>query len=496
MTFNFENSYENLPPAFYEKVHPFKAPKPSWVAFNSELAKNLGLNISPDSGLSELLKVMGGSQTPKGASLIAMAYAGHQFGHFVPQLGDGRALLLGEVIDPKMRRWDLQLKGSGQTPFSRRGDGRSALGPVVREYILSEAMHALGIPSTRALAAIKTGEIVERERPQPGGIFLRVASSHIRIGTFEYFAAREDFKNLKMLADYTISRHYPNALSEENPYLSLLDAVIKIQARLVASWLHIGFIHGVMNTDNTSISGETIDYGPCAFMNHYDPDTVFSSIDHRGRYRFIAQPQIAQWNLACLGQALLPLIKEKLAELKGLKVNAVKTEETSIQAIQEKLGSFIEIFESHWYEGMRKKLGLEKKGNSLDATKNLIFALLKTLHENKYDYTNAFQKLNHLADNDSEAFPDIELDPEWVKTWLSHLHSSSIVEMKRVNPVYIPRNHQVENAIQKAVENSDYSQMKTLMEVLSKPFNKRDAFKEYALPPANTTTPYKTFCGT
>ncbi len=376
---SFSNTYARLPERFFARLNPTPVARPRLIKFNDSLASELRIDTR---GLDSerLAAIFSGNETPLGAEPIAMAYAGHQFGGFVPQLGDGRAILLGEVLDREGERRDIQLKGSGPTPFSRRGDGRAVLGPVLREYLVSEAMHALGIPTTRALAAVLTGEPVYRDRQLPGAVFTRVASSHVRVGTFEYFAARGDVDAVKRLADYVIDRHYPDAKDAERPYLALLQGVVERQARLVARWMNVGFIHGVMNTDNTAVSGETIDYGPCAFMDAYDPATVFSAIDQFGRYAFANQPGIAQWNLVRLAETLLPILEpdpERAGELAGAAIAA-----------------FSERFEAYWLAGMRDKLGLS---DPEDGDLELVRALLAAMRENGADFTLTFRRLCDAA---------------------------------------------------------------------------------------------------
>jgi uncharacterized protein YdiU (UPF0061 family) len=420
-----------------------------------------------------------------------MAYAGHQFGHFVPQLGDGRAILLGEVIDADGVRRDIQLKGSGPTPFSRRGDGRAALGPVLREYIVSEAMAALGIPSTRSLAAVITGENVMRETPLPGAVLTRVASSHIRVGTFQYFAARSDTEGVRRLADHVIARHYPQVAGAERPYLALLSAVIARQAELVARWLLVGFIHGVMNTDNTSVSGETIDYGPCAFMDHYDPATVFSSIDEQGRYAYANQPRIALWNLTRLAECLLPLLSDD--------------KDKAIEEAQAALGEFAETFASAYQAGLRKKIGLF---TMRDGDEALVQDLLDAMAKNRADFTLTFRRLSDAAGDpagDAEVrslFADPAAYDEWAVRWRQRTSDEpqSPIErraaMRSVNPAFIPRNHRVEAVIEAAVNRDDFEPFETLLTVLSKPYQDQPDFAGYADPPEPHQRVLQTFCGT
>ena len=465
-------------------------PRRVWCELNAGLAASLGLD--PEELASpEGVEVLAGNRVPEGASPIALAYAGHQFGHFVPQLGDGRAILLGEIVGRDGLRRDIQLKGSGRTPFSRGADGRAALGPVLREYIISEAMAALGVPTTRALAAVTTGQPVLRETALPGAVLTRVAASHIRVGTFQYIAARGDTEALRQLADYVIARHYPEAATAEQPYRALLDAVVARQADLVARWLLIGFIHGVMNTDNTSISGETIDYGPCAFMDAYDPATVFSSIDHLGRYAYGNQPNIAQWNLARLAETLLPLLAEDEAK--------------ALAAAEESLGSFAAIFHAAYLGGLRRKLGLaaEHEGDA-----ELAQDLLTRMAESHADFTLSFRLLCAAsADTEGDAavralFADGCAYDAWAARWRRRMTEDTMdpdarsSAMRAVNPAYIPRNHLVEAALDAAVSRQDFAPFEQLLEVLSRPFEERPGYERYAAPPAPEERVQQTFCGT
>jgi uncharacterized protein YdiU (UPF0061 family) len=420
---------------------------------------------------------------------LAQVYAGYQFGGFVPQLGDGRALLLGEVIDRHGRRRDIQLKGSGPTPFSRAGDGRAALGPVLREYLIGEAMHALGIPTTRALAAVVTGEPVFRETALPGAVLTRVATSHIRVGTFEFFAARGEQAKVGRLADYVIARHYPELKEDANPYLGLLERVRDKQAALIARWMHVGFIHGVMNTDNMAISGETIDYGPCAFMDHYDPATVFSSIDTRGRYAYANQPRIAHWNLARFAETLLSLI-----DADGNRAIARATEVVN---------AFAQQYEGQWLKGMRAKLGLV---NEEEADLNLATGFLAAMEGEKVDYTLAFRYLADAALGREEPLRALFADPSaydlWSGHWRTRLAREAVMPldraqaMRRANPAFIPRNHRVEEALSAAVERADYAPFETLLNVLSRPFDDQPEFAAFGEPPPEGRGDYRTFCGT
>ena len=493
MIINFDNTYAEQLNSFYSDCKATLAPEPGIIKINNELASQLGIDLKYLSE-AEQTDLFSGNQLPEGAAPLAQAYAGHQFGNFVPQLGDGRALLLGEVVDKQGARFDIQLKGSGRTPYSRGGDGKSALGPVLREYIMSEAMHALGIPTTRALAAVTTGETVMRTEPLPGGVFTRVASSHLRIGTFQYFAARQEEENIKKLADYAIARHYPELMDAENPYLSFLSAVSDAQASLVAQWMCVGFIHGVMNTDNMTISGETIDYGPCAFMDYYAPETVFSSIDRQGRYAYHNQPSIAQWNLARLAEAILPLFGEDT--------------ERSITQATDILEAFPERYTQYWLAGMRKKLGLnsEEKTEEQDELA-LANELLAAMHGQEVDYTLLFWHLSDILEGKetraNALFNDATDFTAWVTRWKDRLRrcdltlSDSIALMKQTNPIYIPRNHKVEEALEAAVHHADYSKFETLLATLATPFYAQEGKEDYNQPaPKEFGQTYKTFCGT
>jgi serine/tyrosine/threonine adenylyltransferase len=488
--FPFEHTYAALPANFFARVAPTPVAAPRLIQLNRALAVDLGLD--PDLlSTPEGAEILAGKRVPEGADPIAMAYAGHQFGHFVPQLGDGRAILLGEVIDRDGVRRDIQLKGSGPTPFSRRGDGRAALGPVLREYIVSEAMFKLGIPTTRSLAAVMSGENVMRETVLPGAVLTRIASSHIRVGTFQFFAARGDTDGVRRLADHVIGRHYPDLAQAERPYHALLDAVIARQADLVARWLLIGFIHGVMNTDNTSISGETIDYGPCAFMDEYNPATVFSSIDEMGRYAYANQPRIALWNLTRLAECLLPLFSDD--------------KDKAIEQAQFALGAFAEKFTAAYQAGLRRKVGLF---TAREADEALAQDLLDAMAKNHADFTLIFRRLSDVALDpaDSEPVRELFVDPTafdpWMARWrqriaeepqsASERHSA----MRSVNPAFIPRNHRVEAVIQAAVANDDFAPFEELLTVLSKPYDDQPEFAAYADPPEPDQRVHQTFCGT
>jgi serine/tyrosine/threonine adenylyltransferase len=488
--FPFDNTYARLPERFFAHVAPTSVTAPRLIRLNRDLA--LQLRLDPDRLASpDGLELLCGNKVPDAAEPIAMAYAGHQFGHFVPQLGDGRAILLGEVVDRDGIRRDIQLKGSGPTPFSRRGDGRAALGPVLREYLLCEAMAALGLPSTRALAAVLTGEKVIRETLLPGAVLTRVASSHVRVGTFQFFAARQDVEGLRLLADYVIARHYPQAANGSRPYRAFMDLIISAQAELIAHWLHVGFIHGVMNTDNMSIAGETIDYGPCAFMDAYDPATVFSSIDQHGRYAYGNQPSMGLWNLTRLAESLLPLLSED--------------EKTAVAEANEALGTFSGRFEAAYHEGLRRKLGLMTEREE-DLT--LAGDLLEAMAENQADFTLTFRRLSAAAagPEGDEAVRNLFINPlaydAWAARWRERLSlepqddTGRQAAMRAVNPAYIPRNHRIEAVIQAAVERDDFAPFEELLAVLSRPYEDQPSLARYAEPPEPHERVHRTFCGT
>ncbi|PLS05820.1 protein adenylyltransferase SelO [Neobacillus cucumis] len=480
---NFDNSYSRLPESFFTSQNPKPVTSPNLVVLNEPLAVFLGLN--PETLQSEEgTAVFAGNKIPEGAEPLAEAYAGHQFGHFT-MLGDGRAILLGEQITPQGERVDVQLKGSGRTPYSRGGDGRAALGPMLREYIISEAMHALGIPTTRSLAVVTTGETIIRETLLPGAILTRVAASHIRVGTFQYAAGKGNIEDLKALADYTIQRHYPILIEEsEKPYLSLLQEVIKRQAALIAKWQLVGFIHGVMNTDNMTISGETIDYGPCAFMDVYDPATVFSSIDREGRYAYANQPYIGGWNLARFAETLLPLLHDN--------------QEQAVQIAQEEISKFIKLYQTNWLAGMRAKLGIF---NEEEQDESLFEELFNLMHNGQADYTNTFRALT-FAQYDDIKFLGTPEFLQWKERWQARLGRQKETEeesnqlMRTSNPAVIPRNHRVEEALEAAVTQGDYSVMNKLLQVLSNPYAHNPGQEEYCTLPESSTRPYQTFCGT
>ncbi|CAM4079645.1 protein adenylyltransferase SelO [Bacillus manliponensis] len=478
---NFDNSYARLPKGFFSNVNPASVPSPKLVILNHKLAASLCLNEQALQS-EEGIQIFAGNKIPKGADPLAQAYAGHQFGHF-NMLGDGRAILLGEHTSTKVERVDIQLKGAGRTPYSRGGDGRAALGPMLREYIMSEAMHALHIPTTRSLAVVTTGDSIFRETELPGAVLTRIAASHIRVGTFQFVSNWGTVDNLHTLADYTIQRHFPEIENSENKYLILIEEVIKRQAELIAKWQLVGFIHGVMNTDNMTISGETIDYGPCAFMDTYDPATVFSSIDRQGRYAYGNQPYIAGWNLARFAESLLPLLHED--------------EKQAVELAQEKISEFPELYRNHWLKGMRGKLGLF---NNEDKDEELIHNLLNMMEKYKVDYTNTFRALTLNMLEDEELYKKEEFT-KWYELWQERLgrQSQSKVSvqqlMKNSNPAIIPRNHRVEKALEAAVERGDYKVMGRLLQALSNPYTYSTEFEEYTKI-STSTTPYQTFCGT
>jgi len=504
---DFDNTYARLPQAFFSFVYPTPVRSPKLAVLNHDLARSLGLDPEALSG-RDGAEIFAGNSMPEGAQPLAQAYAGHQFGYFT-MLGDGRAILLGEQVTPSGRRYDLQLKGAGRTPYSRGGDGRAVLGPMLREYIISEAMHALGIPTTRSLAVVTTGEPVYRETAKPGAVLARVAASHIRVGTFEYAARWCTFEELKILADYTIDRHFPDPGGPDNTadtgvaeladhsggrhqpgfvpvnrYHRLLKEVVRRHAELVAKWQAVGFIHGVMNTDNVALSGETIDYGPCAFMDTYDPDTVFSSIDIHGRYAYGRQPGIAAWNLARLAEAMLPLLHED--------------GNRAVELAQEAVSEFGELFRTAWLRGMRSKLGLFDEEPQ---DEDLINSLLGIMHRNRADFTNTFRALTYGEDLDIAMFGTDEFR-RWKERWQERLgrqkrpESSAFRLMRDSNPVIIPRNHRVEEALEAAEKNGDYSIMEKLVRALSRPYEKTPDKDHYTSPPPPSACRYRTFCGT
>lgn len=488
----FDTSYGRLPERFFVMMEPVIAKEPKLVFLNEALGTELGLDVDA-LDKEYAARVFTGAEAPSEGGLLAMTYSGHQFGQFNPQMGDGRAALLGEVIDTKGQRRDIQLKGAGRTAFSKGGDGKAALGPVMREYIISEAMHALGVPTTRSLAVASTGEYVYRDVVLPGAVLTRVAASHLRIGTFQFFAARGDIEGLKTLADYAIERHYPDIKTVANPYLGLLEKVISEQASLIAKWLSIGFIHGVMNTDNMTISGETIDYGPCAFMDHYDHNKVFSSIDRQGRYAFGAQPAIGQWNLSRLAEALLPLMHED--------------EDQAIEMAKAALDQYGTLFMASWTQEMAPKFGIIPSKDQ-ETDREIIRQFLSLLQKHSADFTNSFQLLTAALMNEDglkklkATFEKDESFDTWFDQWKTWIGSSAddisaaCKIMAHANPMYIPRNHLVEEAIEVATSKGDFSFMKKLLEAIGTPFEKKAGFERYELPPKPEEEVHQTFCGT
>ncbi|MER2077133.1 protein adenylyltransferase SelO [Psychrobacillus psychrotolerans] len=479
---NLENTYTELPELLYTAINVNPVSNPKLVILNDAVATSLGLNLKELEN-THGVEVLAGNKVIEGGIPLAQAYAGHQFGNFT-MLGDGRALLLGEQITPSGELVDVQLKGSGRTPYSRGGDGRAGLGPMLREYIISESMHALGIPTTRSLSVVTTGESIMRETVQPGAVMTRIAASHLRVGTFQFAAKWGTFEDLKALADYAIERHYPILLANENRYLAFLKEVIERQAALIAKWQLVGFIHGVMNTDNMTISGETIDYGPCAFMDIYNQKTVFSSIDRQGRYAYENQPNIAAWNLARLAESLLPLIHEDPDE--------------AVQQAQEAMAAYPVTYENYWLTGMGNKLGIfniEKEDISL------IENLLELMEKYEVDYTNTFRLLTLDKVEETELFGKNGFE-QWYEKWKTRLENQQVSEefikqlMQKSNPVVIPRNHRVEEALDAAVNNEDYSVLNNLLSVISHPYDYKADYMDYTTLPPDTSGPYKTFCGT
>jgi serine/tyrosine/threonine adenylyltransferase len=488
--FPFDNTYARLPERFFARVPPTPVKAPRLIRVNAPLAARLGLDADLLAG-EEGVEVLAGNRVAGTADPVATAYAGHQFGSFVPQLGDGRAILLGELIDRDGVRRDVQLKGAGRTPYSRGGDGRAALGPVLREYVVSEAMAALGIPTTRALAAVTTGEVVIRETVLPGAVLTRVASSHIRVGTFQFFAARGDVEGVRLLADHVIARHYPEAGRAGRPHRALLDAVIRAQAELIARWMLVGFIHGVMNTDNMSVAGETIDYGPCAFMDAYDPGAVFSAIDRWGRYAYSNQPAIGEWNLSRLAECLLPLLSDDT--------------DAAVAEAEQALDAYQPIFERAFLAGLRQKLGLltEREGDA-----ELGRDLLQAMATQGADFTLTFRRLGDAASGPEDCagarglFANPSAYDEWAARWRQRLGQEPTdaatrrAAMGAANPAFIPRNHRVEAVIRAAVDEGDFAPFHELVAVLANPFEEQPAFARYADPPAEEERVLQTFCGT
>ncbi len=488
---SLDNSYLQLPSACYAHVEPTPVAQPRLLRLNRPLARHLGLD--PEALASPAgVDILAGNRVPDGASPLALAYAGHQFGNWVPSLGDGRAVLLGEVVDRDGVRRDLQLKGAGLTPFSRMGDGRASLGPVIREYLVSEGMAGLGIATTRALSMVASGESVYRQVVEPGGVLTRVAASHVRVGTFEYFYRRGDYAAVQALADYVIARHYPELAQAEQPYRALLEAVSRRQAELIADWLRIGFIHGVMNTDNVSLAGETIDYGPCAFMDTYHPMTVFSSIDMQGRYAYNQQPQIGHWNLTQLAETLLPILADD--------------HDSAVARAREALEVYPQAFEARYHADLRAKIGLE---HAQDGDLELVSDLFKRMAEQRADFTLTFRRLADLHAGDASAddgvralFAEPEAFDAWVGQWRERLASEGRGDaerreaMRAVNPAYIPRNHRVEQAIDAAKNEGDLQPIEDLLTVLAEPYADHDELAHLAAPPEAHEVVPRTFCGT
>ena len=474
----FDNTYARLPDGFFARVNPDKAPDPKLIKLNTKLAAEIGLDadwLASDAGIA----MLSGAAVAEGSEPLAMAYAGHQFGGWSPQLGDGRAHLLGEVVGPDGVRRDVHLKGSGATPFSRNGDGKAALGPVLREYIVSEFMAAVGVPTTRALAAVSTGERVQRETGMPGAVLTRVAQSHVRVGTFQYFFARQDTESLRTLADYVIERHYPAARNVENPPLEMLKMVMERYAKLIAQWMCLGFIHGVMNTDTVQIAGETIDYGPCAFMDDFHPNTVFSSIDQNGRYAWVNQPNIGVWNISRLAEALLPILSDD--------------EDAAVQLAEEAVEGFSTLFNDTLNAGIAAKLGIAVDAAFMQST-------FKVMTDHGCDFTLFFAELTRIAEGGSDdAFTALFVTPEpaqaWLDTWRAVYDPVLVAGMKAVNPAYIPRNHRVEETISSALA-GDFAPFERLVSLLERPFEAQDGADEYEAPPTADQVVHQTFCGT
>ena len=480
INWNFDNSYSRLSNAFKEHIKPVAVKNPELVLLNEDLAKELNLDFTKIDR-NELSALFCGNNLPKGSNAIAQAYAGHQFGHFT-MLGDGRAVLIGEHLTSKNKRYDIQFKGSGKTAFSRNGDGRAALGPMLREYIISEAMHNLSVPSTRSLAVTKTGETIRRDTPLQGAILTRVASSHIRVGTFQYVAARDKKDELEILLNYVVNRHYPEIENSKNKALDLLKILIDKQIDLVVNWMRVGFIHGVMNTDNMTVSGETIDYGPCAFMDTYDPKTVFSSIDKMGRYAYCNQPIITKWNLSRFAECLIPLINQD--------------QNQAIKDATKLINTFEKKYEERWMNMMRKKLGLQ---GTDDKDRFLILDLLTWMHQNKVDYTNTFCHLMDLKEYDDDLYKDDNFQ-NWKKNWQTRLKLNNntpkkyIEFMRSVNPIVIPRNHKIEESLE-AANNNDLEPFNKLLKILKRPYVDQANISDY-LKMNRSSNEYKTYCGT
>lgn len=474
---NLETTYHNLPKSLYSEIAPESVPHPKLVFFNSDLAKQLGLNLDDQDDIADLFS---GNKLPHGSKPIAQAYAGHQFGYF-NILGDGRAVLLGEQITPNNQRFDIQLKGSGKTPYSRRGDGKATLKSMLREYLISEAMFHFGIPTSRSLAVVSTGEKIQREELYEGGILTRVASSHIRVGTFEYVKHQLGLEELKIYTQYVIQRHYPHIANSENPVLELIKTVMHKQIDLVVDWMRVGFIHGVMNTDNTTISGETIDYGPCAFMNTYNPSTVFSSIDQQGRYAYSNQPGIIQWNIMCLAGALLPLIHEN--------------EKIAIDQAQQLLNSFPQLYEQRWLDMMCAKIGIEN--TSVEDAK-LVSGLLDWMKSNQMDYTNTFIDLETQNLSENLAYTQ-EFFKRWYEKWTSRIGKEQEIakqRMRKANPFIIPRNHLVEQALDNAAKHNNFDELNQLLLAIQSPYSPDQYVNPFNAPPESGDDNFQTFCGT
>ena len=474
---NLQSSYTQISDKLFSELKPDAVTNPSIVIVNNELAEKLGLNLK---GISEedLSNLFSGNSLPHGSKPFAQAYAGHQFGQFTI-LGDGRAHIVGEQVTPDGEIFDIQYKGSGRTPYSRGGDGKAALGPMLREYLISEAMYYLGIPTTRSLAVVETGEKVYREVPLKGSILTRVASSHIRIGTFQFLAAHKDYEGMKSLLDFSIKRHFSNLKFSENLAIEFIKAVMQKQINLIVEWMRVGFIHGVMNTDNSTISGETIDYGPCAFMDHYDANTVFSSIDTQGRYSFANQPSIIQWNLVRLAECLLPLIH--------------KAEKRSIEIAQNLINTFSSLFKDKWLQMMKKKLGIKDQSED---DEELINNLIKWMQQKKPDFTNTFCNLMNYDHADDEEFEDDEFN-NWKREWKKRVKSKEYLDvMMSCNPILIPRNYLVEEALSEAETDGKFDKFNELNEIISSPYQLKKVNIKYLKTPTKTNIPYKTFCGT
>ena len=474
---NLQSSYTQISDKLFSELKPDAVTNPSTVVVNNELAEKLGLNLK---GISEkdLSNLFSGNQLPHGAKPFAQAYAGHQFGQFTI-LGDGRAHIVGEQVTPDGEIFDIQYKGSGRTPYSRGGDGKAALGPMLREYLISEAMYHLGIPTTRSLAVVETGEKVYREVPLKGSILTRVASSHIRIGTFQFLAAHKDYDGMQALLDFSIKRHFRNINFSKNVAIEFIQSVMQKQIKLIVDWMRVGFIHGVMNTDNSTISGETIDYGPCAFMDSYDAKTVFSSIDTQGRYSFANQPSIIHWNLVRLAECLLPLID--------------KNEKKSIEIAQNTLNDFSSLFKDEWLQMMRKKIGIEDQS---DEDEELINNLVKWMQSKNPDFTNTFCNLMNYEHANDEVFEDNDFDT-WKKNWKKRVKSKEYLKtMININPVLIPRNYLVEEALNEAETNNKLDKFNDLNRAISSPYQLKNVHIKYLMTPSKTNIPYKTFCGT